>query len=308
MRYPAAMPSAPPAADRMRLSVSEIRAAEQQQETDRPQEHPERLAQIVVDQDVGQPVEVDAPVLVGMRIVVRDPRADGVHVGLRLFERHTRLQPRDHAEPVVVARPFAWRECQRTPQLRPAPVERAVGRHDADHGVRIPVEQDRAADDGRIAPELLLPERMADHDDAIASGRVFAGGERPSRCRLGAIDVEVRGRDAGPPDLHWSTGSGECRRRIAGGGRRAEHRVLVLPVAEVHGRGAVAQAARRPLEDADDAGGIAVGQRPEQHAVDEAEDRARGADPEREHQQRDDRERGAVPERAQRVTYVLSHE
>ena len=52
---------------------------------------------------------------------------------------------------------------------------------------------------------------------------------------------------------------------------------------------------------------IPVGQRPQQHAVDEAEDGAGGADAEREHGNRDGREQRVVPQRAKRVSKILSH-
>ena len=45
--------------------------------------------------------------------------------------------------------------------------------HDADHGVRHSIEQNRSADYTRIGAEPLLPQRVADHHDAFLAGLVF---------------------------------------------------------------------------------------------------------------------------------------
>ena len=48
-------------------------------------------------------------------------------------------------------------------------------------GVRLAVERDRAADDQRIRRESPLPQRMAEHDDAVAARSIFVVEERPHR-------------------------------------------------------------------------------------------------------------------------------
>ena len=93
-------------------------------------------------------------------------------------------------------------------------------------------------------------------------------------------------------------------------GSRREHRERLAPllvVAEV-ARGHDRERLRANAEvdpETGDAAGIAVGKRTKQHAVDDAEDRGRGADTQRQGQGGDDGEAGAPRERPPRVTDVL---
>src|SRR4029078_9544700 len=52
------------------------------------------------------------------------------------------------------------------------------------------VEDDRLADDARIAVECSLPERIAQHDDGRLAGCVFVGKKQPAVKGLGAEQVE----------------------------------------------------------------------------------------------------------------------
>ena len=93
-------------------------------------------------------------------------------------------------------------------------------------------------------------------------------------------------------------------------GSRREHRerlaplLIVAEVARRHDRERLRANAEVDPE-VGDAAGIAVGKRTKQHAVDDAEDRGRGADPQRQGQGGDDGEPGAPRERPPRVTDVL---
>ena len=64
-----------------------------------------------------------------------------------------------------------------------------AGRHDADHGVGLAVEQDRAAQDGGVAIVVALPEAMAEHH-AADLGAFFLTGEDASQKRLESQDLE----------------------------------------------------------------------------------------------------------------------
>ena len=65
--------------------------------------------------------------------------------------------------------------------------------------------------------------------------------------------------------------------------------------------------AARPRARAPSASGLGIRQRPQQHAVDDAEDRAGGADAERERQDGDEREAGRARELPDRVARVANH-
>ena len=70
------------------------------------------------------------------------------------------------------------RVCQKGANRKPR-------RHHADDDVRLAIERDRATDDGRVAGEPALPQRMAQHHDAIAAGLVVALHERRGRRAVG---------------------------------------------------------------------------------------------------------------------------
>src|SRR5688500_8444958 len=81
------------------------------------------------------------------------------------------------------------------PDLRHAAIKYAAFRQDADHGMRLIVEQERAFQDRGFAAELALPKRVTDNHDPVVAGLVLAGREGPSHRSLNAKDLEVIGRD-----------------------------------------------------------------------------------------------------------------
>jgi hypothetical protein len=62
--------------------------------------------------------------------------------------------------------------------------ELEVGRHDADDGVRLAVEQDLLPDRVPVAPETPLPEAVAEDYDALVPRPVLAGGVRATERRV----------------------------------------------------------------------------------------------------------------------------
>ena len=89
-------------------------------------------------------------------------------------------------------------------------------------------------------------------------------------------------------------------------GHLLEHGALRLPVEKVGPGHALAGASGVGPErlDGNDAGGVRVGKRPEQHRVDHREDGDRGADAQREHGDRPQREAPAPGQAAKRVAHV----
>ena len=130
---------------------------------------------------------------------------------------------------------------------------------------------------------------MTDDSHLVFAELVFTGEKRPSQCRFGAEHLEVAGRDEAPRSWTGSvppvsvTASPVCA-------DMKSKTVLSLPVEEVQRRDPVALAPRRLLHDADDAIGVGVGERLQQHRVHEAEDRCIGANADGEGQDRDGRE------------------
>jgi hypothetical protein len=90
-------------------------------------------------------------------------------------------------------------------------------------------------------------------------------------------------------------------------GKRAQSTNPRPPVADVgYGEAAVGDVLQRIRQiDADQAIRLGIGQRPQQDAVDDAEDGGVGADAERDGQDGDDRKSGGVTNQSQRITNVL---
>src|ERR1035438_875152 len=65
--------------------------------------HQERAAELRADDAVFEALDGDAPAFVGFRISRGDARADGVHGGLRFFERDAGLEAGEGEHPVIVA-------------------------------------------------------------------------------------------------------------------------------------------------------------------------------------------------------------
>ena len=78
---------------------------------------------------------------------------------------------------------------QRNPRLGPARWEGEVRRHDTEHLAGDAVDLDRAADDGGIAREPSLPQRVAQHHPRIKPLPIVSHTERASEFGAGAKDV-----------------------------------------------------------------------------------------------------------------------
>ena len=156
-------------------------------------------------------------------------------------------------------------------------------RQDADHLVRLVVEQQVAAEDGGVAAEVALPGGVAQHHHARRAGLVFFGAERAAKERLDAEHGEVIGRHVAAVEAHRLTVHRDGRGGERLGGQGLERPVLPLQLDEVAGRGRVAGGGGRRLPDAHDPLRVREWQRLEQHAVDQAEHRRVGTDAERQH-------------------------
>ena len=273
-------------------------AARQQQVGDvgaRDQQHGRHRAE---QRDQGGPVVLDQhilewpdddPVHAVARVRGVDAGGDGGQLGLRRRQRDAGTQPADRLQERRAALIGPLRREARG-QHRHPDLRRVLGvegklearRHDADDDDRIAVEQRRLADDRRVAPEGARPQRLGDHRRPLGAVRVVAGFERAAGDRRHAQQREDVGRDDGHRN----------RRRLAvagqrDGGRRVPGDVLHgaglrAPVEDVE-VGAVVGLVADGGVDGDEARRVGEGQRLQQHAVDDAEDRGVGADAEGQH-------------------------
>ncbi len=88
-----------------------------------------------------------------------------------------------------------------------------------------------------------------------------------------------------------------------------KHLVLFTPVGEIGRCHACLRGAflRIPLPEHDEAVWLGVGQRPQKHRLDDAEDDGVGSDPERQSKDRDYGKPGIVPQSPDGVAKVLTH-
>ena len=148
----------------------------------------------------------------------------------RLGRAHPRRQSADHAEDVCLSTLIEFcRPRYRHPELPHVRLNRhrrgiggpsrkdRVG-HDADDRERLAAEPHIAADEVASPAEMLLPEGMREHHDALVPGNLVARGERTADKRRDAERVKVvrRGADSAHGD--------RALRRIEGEPRRAEQR------------------------------------------------------------------------------------
>ena len=169
------------------------------------------------------------------------------------------------------------------------------------------VHLERLPHDRRIAAQAVHPEPVAQHQHRLGAWLVLAGAEGASSQRAHAEHVEEVGRDdaglhpAGLPLPEENEGHGVVLDERL-------HGPAPLPVVgQLQGRELRVDhpAEGRRLAEIDEALPVLVGQRPQQHAADHAEDRGVGADAEREGQHGDEREAGALAERAEGEAEVV---
>jgi hypothetical protein len=155
-----------------------------------------------------------------------------------------------------------------------------------------------------------LPVLVAEDDDRLGKGGVFSRKEGPAEKGANAEDVEeARGNDAGVDSLRWPVPH-----------EREGHRMVLderlergarppigfeLGVGEPERR-EVGAAGGRALFQEDHAGRLGVGERPQQHVFDDAEDGGVDADSEGERRDRDEKEASRAAERAEGVAQVLA--
>ena len=181
--------------------------------------------------------------------------------------------------------------------------------HDADHGELLVIQTNRAAKDRRIAPERARPEALADHHDRRTAGACLLRRERSPRERTHAEHgQELVGHDQ---SLKSDRLAGVWRVVHLVAGKRGDlfHALAALLVVEKVGQ-------RRRLARR---AGVAIGlphhgervdvlhrRRPQQHGIDDAEDRGIGADTERHGQQGDDGEGGIADEQPEGIPKILA--
>ena len=177
---------------------------------------------------------------------------------------------------------------------------------DADDGGGAIAQRDGLADDRRIAAERGGPEAMGEHRRAVGLRPVVAGVEQPPQHGTEAHHLEVGAADdAGAHRArlaeaeHGELDGGEVAER----GERLHARLQVAQLGHREVRVLHADALRA-LADVDEPVLVAVDERPQQHAADDAEDGGVGADAERQREHDGDGQALGAGERAKRELEV----
>jgi hypothetical protein len=182
-----------------------------------------------------------------------------------------------------------------------------VPRDDADDRPQQSVETDLAPDDAGIGIEPRPPQRLAQHDDMRPLDVVFVG-ERPAGDRRDPEHVEYSRGDP-LPRHRFGVAVRAGHDHAADGWREAgnllERPAPRVPVEHVERRHVAGGVLRGPLPQGDESIGLTEGQRPEQGRIDEREDRAVGADAERQGQRGDQREARRVPQLPERGFQIV---
>jgi hypothetical protein len=174
------------------------------------------------------------------------------------------------------------RERERHPQLRLAVGKRERVVHHADDTVALAVEMNIAADNARVRIELVAPQRRAEHGDTILADFGRVGAEYATNLRFDLERREQRRRrDIADQALRRAL-VGEVEAFAVIHGQIFERRSVLAPVEKVRNRraGVLEIHLRIGVVDVDQALAVRIRQRPQQHAVDDAEDRAVRADAE----------------------------
>ena len=311
-------PSAPRIAssrDRRRrlreLQVRHVRARDQQHHRHRAQQDQQRPLDVSHDRLAERSCGRRFLLADRVGIHLAEPLRRHAHLRLGGLERDAGLEPCRHGKEVALVGAGGiglQGQVEVGGRIR---AER--GPQHAGHRVGLPVEHDRAADDGGIAAEPADPERMAHHREPRSAGPVLVRDEDAAERRAGVEDRKEVRRDVDRLHLlrRHAAAQVEARSREVVRAHRLERLRVLLPGHELGDRYAPADAVPELELQLHQPVRLAVGQRLQQNAVDHREDCGVGSDPEGEGRDRHGCEAGAakkLPERQPDVLEQRVHE
>ena len=183
--------------------------------------------------------------------------------------------------------------------------ETKSGREHADNGVDRAINLQVRLREVLRRSEILPPVSIADKNGGASPFFRVAGAEIPPEDRLNTEDLEKVGRDACNRRARRLRSSRNGRDVVIVLRNRLEAAALIAKVVEVRVRKARRPALRGDLEDGHDPVRIGVRQRPQQHAVYNAENCRGRADAERQREDGDGGERGILTQHAEGKAQVL---
>ena len=196
----------------------------------------------------------------------------------------------------------------RRPQPRVVRGEGEAEGRDADDLVVAIVERHPRADDVVAAAEALLPERVAQDDDAVTAFLLLVGAEEPAPGRCHAEQREEARADTSARHL-FGAGIGAPQEALRAVGGEPLQRARVVPRVEGQAAQIVAERADRALVlfgDAHQLFGLGIGEWAQEHPIDDRNQR--GGDAEAQRKGQEGRKTGGLRagERAHGVAEVVA--
>jgi hypothetical protein len=246
-------------------------------------------------------------------VLLLEVGGDALHLLLRLFERDFGLEARDHHHVASPGLAVLVGEGERVPDLngsarlgRPELDSRGKHAHDGDF---LSVEPERFSHDVGIGAETPLPEAVSQEhhvvvsrDPILRSEHPTPGGGNPQRREQVRGDVADRDPLRLRPLFREIRGPGNVGRHRSEGARPLAPPQKVVRSDDVSSAVALVSV----LPDHDQTSGILERKGLQEDAVDHAEDRGGGPDPEREKENRDQGEPGALSQHAESVAQIAS--
>src|SRR5258706_2662524 len=100
-------------------------------------------------------------------------------------------------------------ECERPPELRTCAIEGATRRQHSNNCVGLPIENDLAADDIGIRPELVAPKHAAQHNDFLLAELILIRKEQAAFGGFHPENVEVMHANSCTAQLNRIAGARE---------------------------------------------------------------------------------------------------
>ena len=285
--------------------VRHVRAGDQQDEADEDEQDQESRADLF-DLELREGDQQGAPAGVGVRILPFEPAGDRRHLRPRLLHADSRLQAAQDHEVVGSAPLLRGVHRQRQPDLAPGRQLHSRG-SDADHRAGFAIQRHGAPDDAGIGAETPPPEPLGEHHHPFAAHPVLAGVEPPPEDRLHLQGAKEVRRHPGSLERLGAVPRRQVERPGLSATSPWNDRLWRRRVLEVRHRDAES---RKPglgvLRHHDDQlVRLRIGQRLQQHAVDDAEDRAVGTDPQSQREQSGQGSSGALRQGAQPETDIF---
>jgi hypothetical protein len=262
---------------------------------------------MVLDQPIVEPHNACARVFAAGARRGASAYGDGGELGLRRLRPGARREPSVHVE--VAGAEHLQRfgaEHERHEHLRVEGPEFA--RQHADDRDRTLCQRQRPANRAGIAAETLHPVVVREHRLARHRAAERRRRQEPADHGFHAVEVEIRARDLGAIDHAVATSGLHRQRARLNRGEVGDLTGLLSPFEQHPRRHGGPRSVALGFPDEDDLVRVRIGERPQEHGADHAEDRGRRAERDGENGDGGDRERRSAAHHAPGEDDVLAQD